>query len=70
MNLDVKITGNKNIIHIAVPTTAGSGSEATQYSVLCRNNTKYSLSEPELLPDAAILDSSLLEGMNRQQKAV
>ncbi|MDD6082063.1 MAG: iron-containing alcohol dehydrogenase [Oscillospiraceae bacterium] len=63
-------TGNRNIIHIAVPTTAGSGSEATQYSVLCRNNTKYSLSEPELLPDAAILDSSLLEGMNRQQKAV
>lgn len=63
-------TGRKELIHISIPTTAGSGSEATQYSVLCRDGMKYSLSEPELLPDAAVLDSSLLTGMSRQQKTV
>lgn len=63
-------TGRKELIHISIPTTAGSGSEATQYSVLCRDDMKYSLNEPELLPDAAVLDSSLLTGMSRQQKTV
>jgi alcohol dehydrogenase len=46
---------------ILIPTTAGTGSEATMYSVLANhdNGTKISLSNAALLPQAAILDPEL-----------
>ena len=47
--------------HIAVPGTAGSGAEATQFAVLYREGKKLSLSHPDLRPDGAILDADLLE---------
>jgi len=54
-------SGMASRIHplIAVPTTAGTGSEATQFAVVYIEDKKYSVSHPSLLPDAAILDSSL-----------
>ena len=48
---------------IAVPTTAGTGSEATQTAVVYVNNRKVSLSHPLLRPDAVILDSQLLRDL-------
>lgn len=36
---------------VAVPTTAGSGSEATHFAVVYHNNTKYSISDKLLLPE-------------------
>lgn len=45
---------------ILVPTTAGSGAEATHFSVLYRDATKYSISGEGLLPDHIVLDPSLV----------
>ncbi len=49
--------------HIAVPGTAGTGSEATQIAVAYVNGSKVSLNHPELRPDGVILDASLLDSL-------
>lgn len=49
--------------HIAVPGTAGTGSEATQIAVVYVNDTKVSLNNEELKPDGVILDSTLLDSL-------
>jgi alcohol dehydrogenase class IV len=58
----------------AVPTTAGSGSEATPYaSLLIRNNTgpqKISENFPEQVPRVVVLDPFALEGLPARQKAI
>lgn len=43
---------------IAIPTTSGTGSEVTSFTVITDKaaNIKYPLSDPELLPDVAIID--------------
>lgn len=45
---------------LAIPTTAGSGSEATRFAVLYRNNQKYSVSGDDMLPNYVILNPELL----------
>ena len=47
---------------IAVPTTAGSGSEATHFAVIYVGDTKYSLAHSTMLPNYAIVDSRLTHG--------
>lgn len=47
----------------AVPTTAGTGSEATQFAVLYENKVKYSISNSQLRPDYVVLDPSLVMTM-------
>ena len=46
---------------IAIPTTSGSGSEVTDFAILTHNSVKHPLVDPRLCPDAAILDSDLLQ---------
>ncbi len=46
---------------IAIPTTSGSGSEVTDFAVLTHGEAKHPLVDPTLCPEAAILDSTLLE---------
>lgn len=41
---------------IAIPTTSGSGSEATHFAVVYIGKTKYSLAYDFMLPDVAIVD--------------
>jgi alcohol dehydrogenase class IV len=41
---------------IAIPTTAGTGSEATHFAVLYKNKIKYSVAHSNILPDYAIVD--------------
>jgi alcohol dehydrogenase len=45
---------------VLVPTTAGSGSEATHFAVVYIGLNKYSLASELLLPDGVILDGSLI----------
>ena len=47
--------------HIAIPGTAGTGSEATAVAVLYVDGQKLSLNHPGLVPDGAVLDGSLLD---------
>ena len=55
---------------IACPTTAGTGSEATQFSVVYDNGKKYSLDHPLLLPDYSVIDSQFTEALGKYQTAV
>lgn len=48
---------------IAIPTTAGTGSEATQFAVAYVDGVKYSVSHPLLLPEFAIVDPTLTHSM-------
>lgn len=57
-----------NVPHIAVPTTAGSGSESTKFAVYYKDGEKHSFDAPELLPEYVILDSSLLYTLNKTQR--
>lgn len=49
-------------ILIAIPTTSGTGSEVTDFSIItdADKGTKYPLVSREILPDVAILDSDLV----------
>lgn len=50
---------------IAVPTTAGTGSETTVAAVIVDKSTgeKYAINDPKLIPDYAVLDPTLLIGL-------
>ncbi len=48
---------------IVIPTTAGTGSEATQFSVIYINKIKHSIDNQCLLPEQIILDPQLLVDM-------
>ncbi|MBT3407417.1 phosphonoacetaldehyde reductase [Candidatus Woesearchaeota archaeon] len=55
--------------HIAIPTTAGSGSEVTHFGVIYVNNKKYSLTHKSMKPNFYFLDPSLLMSNSEYQKA-
>ncbi len=48
---------------VAIPTTSGSGSEVTNFSVLTHSGVKLPLISKEICPHVAILDSALLESL-------
>lgn len=53
---------------IAVPTTAGTGSEVTSWATVwdTKSGRKYSLARPELYPTHAVVDPELTVGMPRE----
>lgn len=53
---------------IAVPTTAGTGSEATRYAVIYYEGEKQSVSDYSCIPSAVLLDTSVLETLPLYQK--
>lgn len=59
---------NLGIKHIAIPTTAGSGSESTQFAVMYKNNKKTSVDHPRLLPEYVILCPKVLNSLPDYQK--
>jgi phosphonopyruvate decarboxylase len=54
---------------VAIPTTCGTGSEATQFAVLYKNGEKVSLDDNTILPDYAIVDSQFVENSPKYLKA-
>ena len=55
---------------IAIPTTCGSGSEATPFAVIYVGKTKHSLDHPKLRPTYAIVDPALMRSLSPRQLAV
>ena len=49
-------------LFVAIPTTAGTGSEVTPFAVITdeQTGTKYPLADYELMPDVAIVDADLM----------
>jgi len=67
-------TGNKEVVDpnmplIAIPTTAGPGSEATHFAVVYIKDKKFSVAASCLLPEAVILDGSLVLSGSKYQKS-
>lgn len=56
---------NKGLILAAIPTTSGSGSEATRFAVVYIDKTKYSLEHDFILPDYAIVDPQFTTSLPR-----
>lgn len=54
---------------VAIPTTAGSGSEATQFAVVYVDGRKHSVDNPLLKPDYVILDSEATSTLSPYQRA-
>jgi alcohol dehydrogenase class IV len=53
---------------IAVPTTAGTGSESTRFAVIYYEGKKQSVTHESILPNYAILDADLLQTLPVYQK--
>lgn len=69
-NLNDLISGDSSIKTVktpvlAIPTTAGTGAEATRFAVLYLGKTKYSVDHPVLLPDYVYLRPELLPDANK-----
>ncbi|RLL46816.1 iron-containing alcohol dehydrogenase [Oceanobacillus piezotolerans] len=56
-----KIAARKPIAHIAIPTTAGTGSEATDATIITNtsNDVKMMIKQPAFMPEVAIVDPAL-----------
>ncbi|MBK8982189.1 MAG: phosphonoacetaldehyde reductase [Ignavibacteria bacterium] len=69
------VTGKKKISIkgkelIAVPTTAGSGSESTHFAVVYSGIEKYSLADEFILPEIALIDPELTYSLDERITAV
>lgn len=53
---------------IALPTTAGTGSESTRYAVIYYEGEKQSVTHSSIIPDYAVLDHSVLSTLPLYQK--
>lgn len=60
-------TLREKAMFVAIPTTAGTGSEVTPFAVITDETTgiKYPLADYELTPDMAIIDAELMMNMPR-----
>ncbi len=63
--LDHKVEKNilKKCVVVAIPTTAGTGSEATHFAVLYKNKIKYSVADKSILPEIVIINPNFSSTM-------
>ena len=59
---------DNDITLIAVPTTAGTGSEATRYAVIYYQNKKQSVTHNSIVPSVVLFDSKMLDSLPLYQK--
>ena len=59
---------DEKVLHLAIPTTAGTGSESTHFAVIYLKGVKYSMSDNRLLPDFVLLEPKLLATLPDYQK--
>ena len=59
----IRLASDVPMMFAAIPTTSGSGSEVTSFSILSHNGVKHPVVDGSLRPDLAILDDSLLMGL-------
>lgn len=59
---------DNNIPFMAVPTTAGSGSEATRYAVLYYRGEKQSIMSDRIIPETVLIDPGVLKTLPLYQK--
>lgn len=67
--LKQEIQGNE-IPFLAIPTTAGTGSEATQFAVIYVNNEKHSVEHESILPSYVLLYPDSLKTLSCYQKKI
>ena len=65
--LQQKILPNE-IPFLAIPTTAGTGSEATRYAVIYYGGAKQSITDSSCIPGTVLMDSSVLKTLPAYQK--
>lgn len=65
--LEMDISPN-NIPFLAMPTTAGTGSEATRYAVIYYDGVKQSITSDSIIPDTVLMDPSVLTTLPIYQK--
>lgn len=57
-----------DIPFLAIPTTAGTGSEATRYAVIYYDGAKQSVTSENFIPETVLMDSSALKTLPMYQK--
>lgn len=57
-----------SVLHIAIPSTAGTGSESNCNSVVYKDGVKQSISSKKILPDKAFLLPSMISSLPEYQK--
>ena len=57
-----------NIPLFVVPTTAGTGSEATRFAVIYFNGAKQSVTHDSIIPQAVLLDAEVLKSLPEYQR--
>ncbi len=57
-----------DIPFLAMPTTAGTGSEATRYAVIYYEGAKQSVSDPSCIPGTVLMDTGVLRMLPAYQK--
>ena len=64
----IKYYSQADIPIMAIPTTSGTGSEATHFAAIYKDGEKYSIDDERLLPDIAILHPNALKTLPIYQK--
>lgn len=59
---------DNDIVLIAIPTTCGTGSEATRFAVIYYNNEKQSIDSKNIIPNYVVLEASLILSLPDYQK--
>lgn len=59
---------SSSVKHIAIPTTAGTGSESNRNSVLYKEGVKQSIKHESIIPDAAFVIPELINDLPQYQK--